>query len=129
MGMQNQDDKVFPGTAYVGDDYRVLSKQAIFDRLNAMVPAPGAISRTGIIGFARTAMPGWPEDLNNDAQERLSKAFYWLDKGRLRVGNYRGRSHVFLKGEGIRPRVAAIPAKVKPSIQVGADGVKLTWRS
>lgn len=130
--MKNPDEKAFPDAAIIGQDFRVLSKQAIFDRLNAMVPAPGAISRTGLLAFAKTAMPGWPEDIANEAQRRLSKAFYWLDTGRLRIGYYRGKGHVFLKGEAIRNRVAknppAFPDKVTPSIQVGADGVSIRWR-
>jgi len=107
----------------------VLSKHALYQRLRSMETAPGKISKSALMKFCRVFPPTCPEAINNDAQYRLSKGFYWLDREQIKVrtDSKRGQS-LYLSLAAYRYCPPKKDVTVAPAVTFGADGVKLVWR-
>lgn len=125
----------------VGEDYRPMSKAAIYERMEKWSPGDEMIHKSALIRFAGAQYPMWPEGISNRDQDRLSRALYWMDKGRLRAHRKAGPQTLYLVASNInqlneerqRERASAaspgVVSSATPAIAWGKDGATLTWRT
>jgi hypothetical protein len=122
----------------VGEDYRPLSKATIFERIRDWQPGPHMLHKTALVRFAGAQFPGSPEGIGNTDQDRLSRALYWFDKGRLRAHRKAGPQTLYLVAGNINEMNGRKQARrsaedgvssATPAIAWGAGGATLTWRT